>query len=288
MNTKTIVILQAALGLMLTACNNGQTSAGQARQGDTLSATSIKQESVPLTQSVTYKKEVTENESKFSCKGAVLSVNDVEVSSRISEQIVMLGVDMGQRVRKGQVLVRLDKTATEDKIMKARAELEQADYRYQAILMGQGYKRDALSQAPEDLRQQARVSSGYNTARAELRQLEHQLSYCTIVAPVSGVVSQREANNYTLAVPGKTLFRIIDTEHLKVCFDVLENELHRIGVSTPINVIPISYPDERYTTRIAAVSPIVEKSGMVRMEAPLPSHPHLMPGMTVVVTLGGQ
>ena len=300
-----------SLFLLIVACNNGQTTTPPSDRDDTLAATVpgaspsdtavgtrrvasetavgtqrvASETAVPLTQSMTYKKEEFLADQQFSCKGAVVSINDVEVSSRISEQIVMLRVDMGQRVRKGQVLLQLDKTAIEDKILKARAELEQAEYRYQAILMGQGYKGEALDQAPEKLRQKARSSSGYNTAKAELRQLEHQLSYCTIVAPISGVVSHLETDNYAMAVAGKPLFRIIDTDHLKVCFDVLENELSRIAVDTAITVIPISYHDDRHHTRITAVSPIVEQSGMVRMEASLPPHPHLMPGMTVIVIL---
>jgi RND family efflux transporter MFP subunit len=212
----------------------------------------------------------------------------VAVTSRINEQIAMLGVEMGQRVHKGQVVVRLDRTSTEDKIMKGRAELERAEYQYQNILMGQGYKRGAFDQAPESIRELARVNSGYNTAKAALRQMEHQLSYCTIQAPISGVVTQLDAVLYATAVPGETLFRIVDTDHLKVCFDILENELQRFGKGTVITVTPISYPDDRHQARITAVSPVVEKSGMIHLEAALTPHPHLMPGMSAIVTLGSE
>ena len=222
----------------------------------------------------------------FSCKGTIESVSEVAVTSRINEQIVMLGVEMGQRVHKGQVVARLDRTATEDKIVKGRAELERAEYQYQNILMGQGYKRGAFDQAPENIREMARVNSGYNTAKAALRQLEHQLTYCTIQAPISGVVTQLDAVLYATAVPGETLFRIVDTDHLKVCFDILENELQRFEKGTAITVTLISYPDDRHQARITAVSPVVEKSGMIHLEATLTPHPHLMPGMSAIVTLG--
>jgi RND family efflux transporter MFP subunit len=212
----------------------------------------------------------------------------VAVASRINEQIVMLGVEMGQRVHKGQVVARLDRTATEDRIVKGRAEVERAEYQYQNILMGQGYKRGAFDQAPENIREMARVNSGYNTAKAALRQLEHQLTYCTIQAPISGVVTQLDAVLYATAVPGETLFRIVDTEHLKVCFDILENELRRFGKGTAITVTPISFPDDRYQARVTAVSPVVEKSGMIHLEAILTPHPHLMPGMSAIVTLGSE
>ena len=222
----------------------------------------------------------------FFSKGTIESVSEVAVTSRINEQIVMLGVEMGQRVQKGQVVVRLDRPATEDKIVKGRAELERAEFQYQNILMGQGYKRGAFDQAPENIREMARINSGYNTAKAALRQLEHQLTYCTIQAPISGVVTQLNAVLYTAAVPGETLFRIVDTEHLKVCFDILENELHRFEKGTVITVAPVSFMNERHYARITAVSPVVEKNGVVHLEATLTPHPHLIPGMSAIIALG--
>ena len=272
------MLMGIVAGIVLTACHNGQQSPADSPESETSPAVapvSTPAKAEPAT-------------APFSCKGTIQSVSEVAVTSRINEQIAMLGVEMGQRVHKGQVVVRLDRTSTEDKIMKGRAELERAEYQYQNILMGQGYKRGAFDQAPESIRELARVNSGYNTAKAALRQMEHQLSYCTIQAPISGVVTQLDAVLYATAVPGETLFRIVDTDHLKVCFDILENELQRFGKGTVITVTPISYPDDRHQARITAVSPVVEKSGMIHLEAALTPHPHLMPGMSAIVTLGSE
>ena len=87
-------------------------------------------------------------------------------------------------------------------------------------------------------------------------------------------------------VPGETLFRIVDTEHLKVCFDILENELHRFEKGTEITVAPVSFIDDRHYARITAVSPVVESNGVVHLEATLTPHPHLIPGMSAIIALG--
>ena len=265
------------LGLVLTACHSGQKNepvggdeavTATAQSADSVS---IQNDAIPV---------------DFFSKGTIESVSEVAVTSRINAQIVMLGVEMGQRVQKGQVVARLDRTATEDKIVKGRAELERAEYQYQNILMGQGYKRGAFDQAPENIREMARINSGYNTAKAALRQLEHELSYCTIQAPISGVVTQLNAVLYGAAVPGETLFRIVDTDHLKVCFDILENELQRFEKGTVITFAPVSYPDDRHYATITAISPMVEKNGVIHLEAALEPHPHLMPGMSAIILLG--
>ena len=220
----------------------------------------------------------------FSSKGTIEAITEVPVYSRINEQIVSFDIELGQRVRKGQVVARLSQDVLKDRIARGQAELERAEFQYQAILMGQGYKRHELDQAPEEIRRQARVNSGYNTAQAALQQLEHELTYCTITAPVSGAVSRVETTLYSAAMPGVPLFYIVDTEHLKVCFDVLENELPRFQAGTPIQVISIAYPSEVHKASVSAISPVVEKNGMVHLEAVLSPHPHLMPGMTAIVS----
>ena len=220
----------------------------------------------------------------FSSKGTIEAITEVPVYSRINEQIVSFDIVLGQRVRKGQVVARLSQDVLKDRIARGQAELERAEFQYQAILMGQGYKRHELDQAPEEIRRQARVNSGYNTAQAALQQLEHELTYCTITAPVSGAVSRVETTLYSAAMPGVPLFYIVDTEHLKVCFDVLENELPRFQAGTPIQVIAIAYPSVVHKASVSAISPVVEKNGMVHLEATLAPHPHLMPGMTAIVS----
>ena len=272
------IIILMTLGLLLTACQNGQ------KKDAVGSKEAVATTEQPTNTVAPDKKEVVSTD--FFSKGTIQSVSEVAVTSRINEHIVMLGVEMGQRVQKGQVVARLDRTAMEDKIVKGRAELERAEYQYQNILMGQGYKRGAFDQAPENIREMARINSGYNTAKAALNQLEHQLTYCTIQAPISGVVTQLNAVLYGPAVPGETLFRIVDTEHLKVCFDILENELQRFEKGTLITVAPVAYLDDRHYARITAVSPVVEKNGVVHLEATLAPHPHLKPGMSAIIALG--
>ena len=220
----------------------------------------------------------------FSSKGTIQAITEVPVYSRIAEQIVSFDLVLGQRVRKGEVVARLSQSVLLDKINRNKAELEKADYQYQSILMGQGYKRQDLDKAPAELRDQARVNSGYNTAKASLQQLEHELSYCTITAPLTGAVSRIDATLYSAATPGVPLFYIVDTEHLKVCFDVLENELQKFQQGAKIQVISVAYPSEVHEAVVSAISPVVEKNGMVHLEATLQPHPHLMPGMTAIVT----
>ena len=219
-------------------------------------------------------------------RGRIEAVSEIPVFSRLAEQIIKFEIEKtGQQVKKGQVVARLSDAALREKILHSQAKLEKAEYQYQAILMGQGYKHDCLDAAPDNIKKLARVNSGYNEAKAELHELEHQLSYCTITAPISGVVSQIKNTLYGAALPGEALFYIVDTEHLKVTFDVLENELAKYQMGTSLSVFTIAYPSEHHSATVSAISPIIDSNGMVHVEATLAPHPHLMPGMTAFITI---
>lgn len=269
--------------IVLTACHS-RSSAPAASQEEAPAVEELSQDAVPQNQSLQRSIEA----EGFSSKGTIEAVTEVPVYSRISEQIIVFDIELGQRVKKGQVVAQLSQTVLNDRIARNKAELEKAEYQYQAILMGQGYKRGELDSAPEEIKRQARINSGYNTALASLQQLEHELTYCTITAPISGAVSRLDATLYSAATPGVPLFYIVDTQHLKVCFDVLENELHKFQAGTHIQVISVAYPSELHQAVVSAISPVVEKNGMVHLEATLQPHPHLMPGMTAIVTKAGE
>lgn len=264
--------------IAITACHSRSSAPAVSQE----TAAGTEQAEVPAVQNQSLQRAIAAE--GFSSKGSIEAVTEVPVYSRINEQIVGFDIVLGQRVRKGEVVARLSQVVLNDKIARNKAELEKAEYQYQAILMGQGYKRQELDKAPEDIKRQARINSGYNTALASLQQLEHELSYCTITAPVTGAVSRIEATLYSAATPGVPLFYIVDTEHLKVCFDVLENELPKFQKGAGIQVISVAYPTEVHEAEVSAISPVVEKNGMVHLEATLQPHPHLMPGMTAIVT----
>ena len=219
-------------------------------------------------------------------KGKIESEREIPVCSRLAEQIVMFAVEKpGQYVKKGQVVARLSDDALRGKILHSRAKLEKAEFQYQAILMGQGYKRDRLDAAPDNIKRLARINSGYNEAQAELQELEHRLSYCTITAPISGYVSKICNTLYGAAQLGEPLFYIVDIEHLKVSFAVLENELAKYESEPSLTVTTITYPSEHYKAKVSAINPVIDDNGMAHIEATLEPHPHLIPGMTAFISI---
>lgn len=261
--------------LLLSACQQKKDVQQADQQADTMTVNSAESMS---TQQVESYATVT--------KGKIESESEIPVYSRLAEQIVMFAIEKpGQYVKKGQVVARLSDASLHDKIVHSRAKLEKAEFQYQAILMGQGYKRDQLDAAPDNIKRLARINSGYNEAKAELIELEHRLSYCTITAPVSGYVSQIRNTLYGAAQPGEPLFYLVDIEHLKVSFEVLENELAKYENGASLSVSTLTFPSEHHKATVSAVDPVIDDNGMVHIEATLEPHRHLAPGMTAFVSV---
>ena len=274
MNKSISYLCLSMLFPLLTACQSKSDVKPVPQQADTLTVQPQKAPSRQETPSFS-----------TAIKGKIMTVREVPVYSRISEQITMFAIDnVGQEVRKGQVVARLSDAALRVKIAHSRAKLEKAEFQYQAILMGQGYKHDNLDAAPENIKKMARISSGYNEARAELHELEHELSYCTITAPISGYVIKIQNTLYGMAQPGEALFYIVDAEHPKVGFDVLENEVSRYWDGAILTVSTVAFPSEQHPATISSVG-AVDDNGMVHVEATLQPHPHLALGMTAFVTV---
>ncbi len=139
--------LFAMLFSLFVACQSKSDVKSAPQQADTLAVQSTKPSSRQDSPSLS-----TAN------KGKIESMREVPVYSRISEQIVMFAIEnVGQEVKKGQVVARLSDVAIREKIAHSRAKLERADFQYQAILMGQGYKHDNLDAAPENIKKMAIV-----------------------------------------------------------------------------------------------------------------------------------
>jgi hypothetical protein len=52
-----------------------------------------------------------------------------------------------------------------------------------------------------------------------------------------------------------------------------------------LSVSTVAYPSEQHSAAVSAISPVIDDNGMVHIEATLPPHPHLMPGMTAFITI---
>ena len=162
----------------------------------------------------------------------VEAVKQSTVAAQISGRIVAINFDVGDRVKKGEVIVRIDEREVADayagsqaQIAQAQAGLRNAQSVYERTRQLFGHK--FVSQAALD-----RALADYKAAQAQLdaalalgSQAATVKGFAAVLAPYSGVVAQRHVELGEMATPGKPLMTGFDPRDLRVAADIPQQQL---------------------------------------------------------------
>ncbi len=161
--------------------------------------------------------------------GSVTSDHRVLITSRISGYIRKLSVREGDRVKKGEVLVRIDPVNARQTLVQAEADLADAradKQRYEALFRAHATSKQQLD----------RVRLRYKVARSQVAQARNHLGYAEVHSPVQGVVVEKRMSKGDLASPGAGIMTIEDPASLLVNSYVSEQFVGRIHVGDSVDV----------------------------------------------------
>lgn len=222
----------------------------------------------------------------------------VPVISLATGRVVELDARLGDTVRKGQVLLRVqsaDISSAFSDYRKAVADetLTRAQYERAKDL----YEKGAFSlndfQTADDAEKKAKVD--VETAAEHLRVLggdvNHPAAVVDIRAPVSGVITDQQVANAggVQGLSSTNPFTISDLSHVWILCDVYENDLANVHVGETAEIRLNAYPSQAFTGRISNVMPVLDptiRTAKVRIEV---ANPGLMKiGMFVTAKFHGQ
>ncbi|MGB2625972.1 MAG: efflux RND transporter periplasmic adaptor subunit [Candidatus Acidiferrum sp.] len=223
----------------------------------------------------------------------------VPVISMASGRVVDIQARLGDTVKKGQLLLRVqspDISGAFSDYRKAVADeaLAQKQFERARIL----YERGAISlndfQVAEDAESKAKVDM--ETASEHLRVLgvdkDHPGAVVNIVAPISGVITDQQVTNAS-GVQGLSAanpFTISDLSKVWILCDVFENDLANVHFGETAEIRPNAYPDKVFRGTISNIGSILDpnvRSAKVRIEVDNPNGA-LRLGMFVTATFSGQ
>ena len=186
----------------------------------------------PLKSAVVEQRDV---EVAYTAEALVEAVRQSTVSSQIAGRIIELRFDVGDYVKKGDVIARIDEraasqalAASEAQVREAEAALRnaRAEFERSKQLLAQKF----LSQAALD-----RAEAQYKAAQARVTallagagQAATERGFATIVAPYSGVVAVRHVELGEMATVGKPLMTGFDPATLRVSATVPQAEIAAI------------------------------------------------------------
>ena len=189
---------------------------------------------------------------------AVVSERTAEIATRMSGTVERVLVDMGSRVRAGDVLVALDAADIGARVASARAQRELAERSFTRV---ENLQRDGA--ASEQELDQARA--GLEAARAMATEAEAQQAYALVRAPFDGVVTQRTVDPGDLALPGRPLFVVMAPGALKVVADL---PAHRVGTISVGDEVQVRAGGSVHSAKVTRVVPALgEGSRTFRVEA---------------------
>ncbi len=179
----------------------------------------------------------------YSAEAVVEAVRQSTVAAQIAGRIVELRFDVGDFVKKGEVIVRIDEraaaqavAATEAQVRQAEAALRnaRAEYERSRQLVAQKFLSPAaLDRAEAEYKAaQARVSA----LVAGAGQAATERGFATVVAPYSGIVSARHVELGEMATPGKPLMTGFDPGTLRVSATVPQAQVAAIQAGAKARV----------------------------------------------------
>lgn len=233
-------------------------------------------------------------EQKLNFLGNVSALQEVKVYSTIPTRIVDMRVDIGQKVKKGQVLALVDDEKIKQAVAQAEAALEAARAQYRNVEVEYNriqrlFKENAVSQAQFD-----GVKTQYEASASTVKQLEAalnnaraQLKDCTISAPIDGVIASRLLNEGDQAAPQIPIFTIVQSDQVKIDIEVVEAQIELVKPGQKAYIEVNAYPERRFVGRINKIYPTVNPVSRTVTAEVLVDNPEglLKPGMYAKVVV---
>ena len=221
--------------------------------------------------------ELREVDLTYSSEAVLEAVRQSTVSAQIAGRIVDLRFDVGDVVKKGEVIVRIDEraatqavAASEAQVREAQASLANARAQYERnrqLLAQKFISQAALDQSESSYKAaQARVTALLAGAGAAAT----ERSFATIVAPYSGVVAARHVELGEMATPGKPLMTGFDPSTLRAAANVPQTQVAAIQASGRARIeLPSlgKWVDSRTVTIIPTADPRTHTT-RVRIDLP--------------------
>jgi RND family efflux transporter MFP subunit len=203
----------------------------------------------------------------------------VKVGTRSTGTLVDLRYQVGDQVKMGELIARIDDREILANIRNARASIEEAkrdvdvkeaqhrynitDHERQARLLEKEFiARDSLDRARREMDVSGATvelsRARLEAAKERLKQLEVNLSYTKIYAPITGIVSSvttQQGETVVAGLSAPNLITIIDPTKLEMWIYVDETDIGRVKPGMKVEHWVDAYRDKRFQGKIDMVYP---------------------------------
>lgn len=190
---------------------------------------------------------------------------DATVRAQIAGSIVSTGAEVGQSVRKGQTLGRIDALGLQDAYLSAKSAVSSAEanaavaqrnlQRSQTLLQAGAIAQRDLETAQT---QATSAEAALEDAKARLATAQKNFDNTRISAPFDGIVSQKSVSAGDVVQPGAALFTIVDPSTMRLVAAVPSDQLSMLRVGTDVTFTVTGYAGQEFHGKVTRVSPSVD------------------------------
>ena len=220
----------------------------------------------------------------LSADGTIAAKDIANVSARVNGvAIERILVEEGQRVKAGQILAVFDTDAMEQQVLQAEADVAEAEATLanataDAARVLPLIDIDAISKQEADRYRTAKLQAqaALQASRARLSTQRLTVSNANVVAPVSGIISEKMAE-VGMVAGGEPLFTIIKGGILEWRADIDPKLLGEVNVGTPVKV---SLPGgDSVMGQVSRIAPTADNNRQITIYASLATNAKVRAGM---------
>ena len=226
---------------------------------------------------------------------------EVELHAKVSGYLQQITVDIGDRVKAGQLLATIEIPELKEEFDNAVATEKKAESDYRNAHLAYSRLTAVNQEHPNLVAQQdldtaesrdSDTSAAIAAAKAEVEKCQTLIDYTKITAPFDGVVTRRYTDPGSMIQAGtasqaQPLLRLSDNYQLRLDFPVSVDNVQNVHVGDPVDVQIESLGDKTFTGKISRFTDRVDdttRTMTVEMEVPNPKL-ELIPGMYATVVL---
>lgn len=229
----------------------------------------------------------------YPAESLVEATRQATIAAQVTGRITQVMVDAGDKVTRGQVLMRIDEREASQGVVAAQANVAQAQAELTNAKAAVDRTRNLreknfVSQAALD-----QAEAAYRSAAAQLKAAEAgrgqagtARSFTTITSPLTGVVAQRLAEQGEMASPGRPLLSVFEPGDLRVVASIPQYRLADLPAALQAR---IEFPERKLWVDALRVErlPVADtRTHTVRLRVYLPDNvPGVVPGMFARVHL---
>ncbi|NJY61611.1 efflux RND transporter periplasmic adaptor subunit [Salinimicrobium sp. CDJ15-81-2] len=203
----------------------------------------------------------------LTASGKIEAVNSATLSTRMMGFVDDIHVKVGDKVNKGELLVSINNSDLQAKRAQVNAGITEAeaafnnakkDYeRFKALFEEQSASQKEMDdQTARFEMAQARLEA----AKQMRNEVNSQFAYVNIRAPFSGVITNKFAEEGTMANPGQPLLAIEAPGNFEVTARVPESSISKIKTGTSVDVM-VNSVDQSVPGTVAEVSTSASNTG---------------------------